>query len=35
MLRLDVLLQLHKKTIAADENMQRKVRLHLVNLVGG
>ena len=34
MLRLDVLLQLHQEALAADEHVQRKVRLHLVDLVG-
>src|SRR5215471_13247890 len=35
MLRLNIFLQLHEKTIAADEDMQRKVRLHLVELIAG
>ena len=35
MLGLDVLLQLNQKAIAADQNVQRKIRLHLVDLVGG
>ena len=34
-LRFHVLLQLHQEAVAADENMQRKVRLHLIDLVGG
>ena len=34
MLRLDVFLQLHQEAIVADQNVQRKVRLHLVDLIG-
>ena len=34
-LRFHVFLQLHQEAVAADENVQRKVRLHLIDLVGG
>ena len=35
MLWFDVLLQLHQEAFAADEHVQRIVRLHLVDLIGG
>ena len=34
-LRFDVFLQLHQEAVAADQNVQRKVRLHLIDLVRG